>query len=62
VLDTPRYRTRAKAMADEFRGIDTRSEILRIITQVAADFETARHPVPAKQSARAPAAAPALAY
>jgi MGT family glycosyltransferase len=62
VLDTPRYRTRAKAMADEFRGIDTRSEILRIITQVAADFEAVRCPVPAKQSARAPGAAPALAY
>jgi UDP:flavonoid glycosyltransferase YjiC (YdhE family) len=34
VLDTPHYRARAAAMADEFRGIDTRSEILRIVDQV----------------------------
>jgi MGT family glycosyltransferase len=34
VLDTPHYRARAAAMAGEFRGIDTRSEILRIVDQV----------------------------
>jgi MGT family glycosyltransferase len=33
VLDKPDYRARASSMADEFRRIDTRSEILRIITQ-----------------------------
>jgi MGT family glycosyltransferase len=60
VLDTPRYRTRAKTMADEFRGIDTRSEILRIINQVVTGFAAARRPLPANQSARAPRAAPAL--
>jgi MGT family glycosyltransferase len=41
VLDTPRYRTRAAAMADEFRSIDTRSEILRIVNQVVYGSETA---------------------
>jgi UDP:flavonoid glycosyltransferase YjiC (YdhE family) len=34
VLDKPDYRLRASSMADEFGGIDTRSEILRIISQV----------------------------
>ena len=37
VLDKPNYRSRASLMADEFDGIDTRSEILRIIDQVARD-------------------------
>jgi MGT family glycosyltransferase len=41
VLDTPRYRARAAAMADEFRSIDTRSEILRIVNQVVYGSETA---------------------
>jgi MGT family glycosyltransferase len=31
VLDNPKYRARASLMAEEFAGIDTRSEILRII-------------------------------
>ena len=44
VLDTPRYRTRAAAMADEFRSIDTRSEILRIINQVVYGEEAERGP------------------
>ena len=35
VLDKPNYRSRASQMADEFGGIDTRSEILRIISQVS---------------------------
>jgi UDP:flavonoid glycosyltransferase YjiC (YdhE family) len=35
VLDKPNYRSRAALMADEFGGIDTRSEILRIVGQVA---------------------------
>jgi UDP:flavonoid glycosyltransferase YjiC (YdhE family) len=35
VLDKPNYRSRASLMADEFDGIDTRSEILRIIRQVS---------------------------
>ena len=34
VLDKPNYRLRASSMADEFGGIDTRSEVLRIISQV----------------------------
>jgi UDP:flavonoid glycosyltransferase YjiC (YdhE family) len=34
VLDTPRYLARAAAMAEEFRGIDTRAAILRIIEHV----------------------------
>jgi UDP:flavonoid glycosyltransferase YjiC (YdhE family) len=35
VLDKPDYRSGASAMADEFRTIDTRCEILRIINQVS---------------------------
>src|SRR5262249_54029329 len=35
VLDTPDYRARAALMGEEFRAIDTRSEMLRIISQVA---------------------------
>jgi MGT family glycosyltransferase len=34
VLDKPNYRLRASLMADEFNDIDTRSEVLRIISQV----------------------------
>jgi hypothetical protein len=34
VLDKPNYRSRASLMADEFGGIDTRSEVLRIVSQV----------------------------
>jgi MGT family glycosyltransferase len=36
VLDRPAYRLRALQMASEFAGIDTRSEIIRIINQVVA--------------------------
>jgi UDP:flavonoid glycosyltransferase YjiC (YdhE family) len=35
VLDKPDYRSRASAMADEFRAIDTRLEILRIVNHVS---------------------------
>ncbi len=35
VLDNPDYRSRASAMADDFKAIDTRSEILRIVNQVS---------------------------
>ena len=35
VLDRPAYRMRASSMADEFSGIDTRAEILRIIGELA---------------------------
>jgi UDP:flavonoid glycosyltransferase YjiC (YdhE family) len=35
VLDKPSYLSRARLMADEFAGIDTRSEILRIVGQVS---------------------------
>jgi MGT family glycosyltransferase len=34
VLDKPNYPARASLMADEFDGIDTRSEVLRIVSQV----------------------------
>jgi MGT family glycosyltransferase len=34
VLDKPDYRLRASLMADEFNDIDTRSEVLRIVSQV----------------------------
>ncbi|WP_426436639.1 glycosyltransferase [Bradyrhizobium genosp. P] len=37
VLDQPGYRQRASQMRDEFAGIDTPSEILRIIGQLVAD-------------------------
>jgi UDP:flavonoid glycosyltransferase YjiC (YdhE family) len=36
VLDQPDYRARAKAMAAEFAGIDTRAEIMRIINEVVS--------------------------
>jgi UDP:flavonoid glycosyltransferase YjiC (YdhE family) len=35
VLDEPKYRSLASAMAEEFQTIDTRSEILRILSQVS---------------------------
>jgi MGT family glycosyltransferase len=35
VLDKPAHRSRASSIAEEFRAIDTRSEILRIISQVS---------------------------
>jgi MGT family glycosyltransferase len=62
VLDTYRYRARAKAMADEFRRIDTRSEIVRIITQAVADFEAARRHVLVGRPASAPRAARVLVH
>jgi MGT family glycosyltransferase len=37
VLDRPAYRMRASQMAGEFAAIDTRSEILAIISRLAAD-------------------------
>src|SRR5258708_2807243 len=39
VLDKPNYRSRASLMADEFNGIDTQSEILRIVSQVSHDLD-----------------------
>ena len=35
VLDSPTYRRKASSMADEFNGINTRAEILRIIGELA---------------------------
>jgi MGT family glycosyltransferase len=35
VLDTPDHRARAALLAEEFRAIDTRSEMLRILSQAA---------------------------
>jgi UDP:flavonoid glycosyltransferase YjiC (YdhE family) len=35
VLDKPNFRSRASVMADEFAEIDTRSEILRIVSEVS---------------------------
>jgi UDP:flavonoid glycosyltransferase YjiC (YdhE family) len=37
VLDTQDYRLRAARMADEFAAIDTRAEILRIVSQVTSN-------------------------
>jgi UDP:flavonoid glycosyltransferase YjiC (YdhE family) len=37
VLDQPRYRLRVSQIADEFAGIDTRTEILRIIGELVTD-------------------------
>jgi UDP:flavonoid glycosyltransferase YjiC (YdhE family) len=42
VLDRPAYRLRCSQMADEFAGIDTRSEILWIIGQLVADQKASR--------------------
>jgi UDP:flavonoid glycosyltransferase YjiC (YdhE family) len=55
VLDTPSYRARASSMAEEFRGIDTRSEILRIVDQVVnASYDEAEQydAIDDKKSAR----------
>jgi UDP:flavonoid glycosyltransferase YjiC (YdhE family) len=42
VLDKPDYRERAALRAQEFAGIDTRSEILRIITKVSGASDNSR--------------------
>jgi hypothetical protein len=39
VLDKPNYRSRASLMADEFSRIDTRTEILRIVSEAANMFK-----------------------
>ena len=41
-LDRPTYRRQASWMADEFYGIDTQAEILRIIGELAHAPEEAR--------------------
>ncbi|HYZ21634.1 MAG TPA: nucleotide disphospho-sugar-binding domain-containing protein, partial [Rhodopila sp.] len=61
VLDTPRYRARAAAMADEFRNIDTRSELLRVINQVVHGSETERGPVQAACSRKRTGRTPPIA-
>jgi UDP:flavonoid glycosyltransferase YjiC (YdhE family) len=57
VLDTAHCRARAAAMADEFRRIDTRSEIARVIDQVVYGSETERGLVQANQFVHTPRAA-----
>ena len=55
VLNKPNYRSRASSMADEFAGIDTRSEILRIVSQVSHisnDVGLRRGSMAAKQGRR----------
>jgi MGT family glycosyltransferase len=55
VLDKPNHRSRASLMADEFGGIDTRSEILRIVSQVSHisnDVGLRRGSMAAKQGRR----------
>ncbi len=42
-LDLPRYRTRAMALAAEYRSIDTRSEILRIVEHVVNAIDDVEH-------------------
>jgi len=37
VLDQPRYQLRATQIADEFAGINTRAEVLRIISELVTD-------------------------
>jgi UDP:flavonoid glycosyltransferase YjiC (YdhE family) len=54
VLVVDRYRARAAAMADEFRNIDTRSEVLPVISQVAYGQDTKRGPVRPNQIAQRP--------
>jgi UDP:flavonoid glycosyltransferase YjiC (YdhE family) len=55
VLDKPNYRYNASRMAGEFSAIDTRSEILRIISQVTriADGNDLRYPTTENKSAEA---------
>jgi MGT family glycosyltransferase len=55
VLDTPRYRARAASIAAEFRRIDTRAEILRIVEQVVteADDDAEQYDVADRRAARA---------
>ncbi|MGC2221303.1 MAG: hypothetical protein WA624_02510 [Methylocella sp.] len=43
VLDKPNYRSRASLMADEFDRIDTRAEILRIVSQISGREKLAVH-------------------
>ena len=43
VLDRPAYRMRASRMADEFADIDTRSEVLGIISRLVDDRKASRH-------------------
>jgi len=57
VLDAPCFRARAAAMADEFRSIDTRREILRIINRVVDHPEAVRSPVQTNPFVRRPRAA-----
>jgi MGT family glycosyltransferase len=55
VLDKPNYRAQASLMADEFNRIDTRSEILRIVSQVSHisnDVGLRRGSMAAKQGRR----------
>jgi MGT family glycosyltransferase len=53
VLDTPNYRSRASLMADEFGGLDTGSEVLRIIGELSqtSDDDRLRQAVPPKRRA-----------
>ncbi len=55
VLDTPNYRSRASLMADEFGGIDTGSEVLRIIGELSqtSDDDRLRQAVPHTHKRRA---------
>jgi len=51
VLDKPNYRSRASLMADEFSRIDTRTEILRIVSE-AADKSEGRKAIAVNQDRR----------
>jgi UDP:flavonoid glycosyltransferase YjiC (YdhE family) len=52
VLDTPDYRARAREMATEFRSIDTRAEILRIVEQVVNADDLEQHDIADGRTAR----------
>jgi MGT family glycosyltransferase len=54
VLHSRCYRARAAAMADEFRSIDTQSEILRIIGQLVHGSESGRCWAQTRRSIEAP--------
>jgi UDP:flavonoid glycosyltransferase YjiC (YdhE family) len=53
VLDEPNYGARASLMAEEFAGLDTRSEILRIVSQVAHEDRVRRGKVVKNRTTRA---------
>lgn len=54
VLDNPHYRARASSMAEEYRGIDTRYEIIRILGRVSGVPSVRRGAIPCVEGPPAP--------